>query len=99
MWRQGDILIQSVTEIPADAVKRKKPVLESSQTTGHEHRVAEKNVCRMYELGNEKFLDVFADQASLVHPEHDTIELKHGKYRVWKQREFIRPGFHRPVVD
>ena len=95
MWRQGDILAQSIDSIPANAVKRKKPIVLTSKTTGHQHKIMEKKVCRLYEVGDEFVLEVFADQASLVHPEHDTIVFETGIYRVWRQREFDgnRPRF------
>ena len=88
MWRQGDILIQSIEATPENSVKRKKPVILKSKTTGHQHKILEKNVCRLFEVGDEFVLEVFADQASLVHPEHDTIVFQTGIYRVWRQREF-----------
>lgn len=98
MWRQGDILIQSIESIPENAVKLKKPIVLTSKATGHQHKIAEKRVCRLYQVEDEFVLEVFADQASLVHPEHDTIVFKTGLYRVWRQREFDN-GYVRPVYD
>jgi len=69
-------------------VKLKKPIVLTSKTTGHQHKIAEKKVCRLYEVGDEFVLEVFAEEASLVHPEHDTIVFEKGIYRVWRQREF-----------
>ncbi len=34
------------------------------------------------------FLDVVAERARLVHQEHGSIELAHGAYFVWRQREY-----------
>ena len=98
MWRQGDILLERVYEIPHQARKLKNRVIESSSTTGHQHKIQEKGACRLYQFGPENFLDVFAQKASLVHPEHDTIELETGIYRVWRQREFFR-GNTRQMID
>lgn len=98
MWRHGDILLQRIDAIPEDAVKLRHTVLESSRTTGHKHQIAEKRTCRLYSLGNEQVLEVFAEQADLVHPEHKTITLQQGIYRVWRQREFIR-GSAQTVLD
>ncbi len=88
MWRQGDILIQEIDSIPENAVKLKKPIVVTSKATGHQHKIQEKKVCRLYRVADEFALEVFADKASLVHPEHDTIVFKTGIYRVWRQREF-----------
>ena len=98
MFRQGDILLQRIEEVPDGAVKLRHTVIESSHTTGHQHKIAEKRTCRLYSFGEEQVLEVFADAASLVHPEHDTIELEQGIYRVWRQREFQNRTI-RTVVD
>ena len=98
MWRQGDILVQEIDSIPENGVKLKKPIVLTSKATGHQHKIEEKKVCRLYRVDQEFALEVFADQASLVHPEHDTIVFKTGIYRVWRQREFD-DGRVRYVVD
>ena len=92
MWRQGDLLIQSADSIPEAGKKQKALTLLASRISGHAHAIAEKRTCRIFRSGDEWFLDVFADSASLVHPEHDAIELPEGKYRVWRQREFSSGG-------
>lgn len=92
MWRQGDILIEKTESIPKGAVKRKRPIVNTSRSTGHQHKIAEKRVCRLYEVGDEFVLEVFGEEASLVHPEHGTIVFETGLYRVWRQREFTGSG-------
>ncbi|MEO1528718.1 MAG: hypothetical protein AAFX06_25135 [Planctomycetota bacterium] len=99
MWRQGDILIESTESIPERAVKRKKPIVTTSKATGHQHKILEKRVCRLYEIDDEFVLEVFGEQASLVHPEHDTIVFPRGLYRVWRQRELTRERGTRFVLD
>ena len=86
-------MVQITEEIPEAAKRLKHQVIESSQTTGHQHKIKEKRSCRLYVLANENYLEVTAEQASLVHPEHDTIELQKGIYRVWRQREFTDRGW------
>lgn len=98
MFRHGDILLQRIDEVPAEASKLRHTVIAASQTTGHKHKIAEPRTCRLYSFGTEQVLEVFAERASLVHPEHDTIVLEQGVYRVWRQREFIR-GTSRTIVD
>ena len=98
LWRQGDLLIQESSNIPTTAKKQKPLTLLASRTSGHAHKIAEKRTCRIFTLDNEWYLDVFAESASLVHPEHAAIELAEGKYRVWRQREFSTAG-NRFILD
>ena len=99
MWRQGDLLIQTTDSIPENLKKQKALTLLASRISGHSHSIAEKRTCRIYQDGDEWYLDVFAETASLVHPEHGTIDLAEGKYRVWRQREFGSNGVNRFVLD
>ncbi len=96
LWRQGDILIQRVESIPSPARKLKRPILASGDSTGHRHQVEDRRTARLLSVGQGRaaqlFLEVEADEASVVHPEHDTITLPRGVYRVWRQREFDDAG-------
>lgn len=96
MWRQGDILIQQVSAIPDGLPIQKRLVLNSSDTTGHTHAIKDRRSAKLYVGQNvataEFFLDVTHDTAELIHPEHGTITLAKGSYRVWKQREFTASG-------
>jgi hypothetical protein len=91
MWRQGDILIQEITEIPPTAERRKSLVLASGDTTGHSHRIERNRMARVFsnhDGDDELFLEVIAEEAKVVHPEHEPIILPRGRYRVWRQREW-----------
>jgi hypothetical protein len=96
MQRQGDVLIQEVAEIPPSARRRTGLVLASGETTGHSHRIKDRRTAQMFSTGEgpgaELFLEVTAQEAKLVHPEHETIILPKGRYRVWRQREFHDSG-------
>jgi hypothetical protein len=106
LWRQGDVLIQECGRFP-DKVKRKKGVvLVHGETSGHTHRIADKRTARIYKSMHKEheengtlFLEVFAEKAEIVHPEHHTIPLEKGLYRIWRQREFVIGGGFRIVAD
>ena len=102
LWRQGDVLIQRVEAVLPSARELKRPVLASGDTTGHRHRIEDRRTARLLSVGEGRamqlFLEVDADEASVVHPEHDTITLPRGVYRVWRQREFDDLGI-RYVAD
>ena len=102
LLRQGDILIQKVEEIPKGAQALKGLIVAAGSATGHRHRIKERKSARTYSVGNsakqELFLEVTADEATLVHPEHGSIALAKGVYRIWRQREYTEWG-DRYVID
>lgn len=91
LWRQGDVLIETVDAIPEGAARLKRLVLASGEVTGHRHRIEDRRSAKLYRLDSGPsrglFLEVLHDTADVIHPEHDTITLPRGCYRVWQQRE------------
>ena len=107
LYRQGDVLIQECDELPEkEDIKRKKGrVLVYGETSGHTHSLADHRTGRIFEslLTKEKevgtlYLEVF-EKAEIVHPEHATIALTSGIYRIWRQREYDLRGSFRMVID
>ena len=90
MWRQGDVFIERVTEIPAQVRAHPLPhvTLVHGELTGHSHRVADPRTATLFSASNMFYLDVHADSAAVVHEEHGSIDLERGLYRVWRQREY-----------
>lgn len=87
-FRHGDVMIEKVTKLPK--AKRKLPhtILAHGEITGHSHRIKERRAAVLYETPQGLFLQVSQGVATVVHEEHDPIELKKGIYRVWRQREY-----------
>ncbi|MGO9110146.1 MAG: hypothetical protein ACLP9L_13015 [Thermoguttaceae bacterium] len=98
MWRQGDVLIEAVKEVPAAARRVNGLVLAEGDATGQRHRVKGRKSARLFRHAGNLFLKVLAEEAEIVHPEHDEIRLAKGCYRVWRQREYTDWGSRR-VVD
>lgn len=99
MWRQGDVLIDRIEEVPTGATRLKHLVLAAGDSTGQRHMIKDRKTAELFlGSGDALYLRVTADEATIAHPEHGHITLPHGAYRVWKQREFTdtRP---RPVYD
>lgn len=88
MWRQGDVFIAPISSIPKEGKLRQSGVLVEGELTGHSHRVADLRRAEVLEAGDDLFLRVLADSVKIIHQEHGTIELPHGAYRVWGQREY-----------
>ena len=108
LYRHGDVLIAQVATLPkgAQLLKSKQgetATLAYGEITGHSHRIRQSNAAQMWlqdrgPQGSEMFLEITAPSATLVHEEHQAIELPRGIYRVWKQREY-RPDAYVYVED
>ena len=99
LWRQGDVLIESVAEVPAKAMPRTGRVLYEGEATGHKHRVEEEADTELFLLGDSLYLRVKSPQATIVHDEHGPITLTAGVYRLWQQREYRGENNFSPIQD
>lgn len=91
MWRQGDIFMAAISEIPEQAEKLDHGILAEGELNGHAHRIAAAQHAELYDHLGQLYLRVSGDSARIVHDEHHEISLPRGCYRVWRQREF-RPA-------
>lgn len=108
MFRQGDVLIEEVDEIPKGShteIARDggRVVLAYGEVTGHAHALTDDSVMLMSfkpERGTtpDRFLKV-GRQSTLRHEEHGPIELPAGKYRITIQRQWDQAQGWRTVVD
>jgi len=88
LFRHGDLLVESATEVPENARPLVHLVLAEGELTGHSHRIAERDAAQLYQANSEMFLSVTGDSATLIHQEHGPISLPRGVYRIWRQREY-----------
>jgi hypothetical protein len=105
MYRQGDVLLQPVTEadLPGGLVPAPRDsgrmVLARGEATGHAHVMTGAGLtllCLPDDL-ETMFLHV-TGYGRLGHEEHAPIGVPAGYYRVIRQREYV-PGAVRPVAD
>ena len=103
-FRQGDVLLIEVDEIPEAATAEARSgriVLAEGEATGHAHAIHELDA-RTFTYRDRRYL-LTRSKAQLVHEEHATIEVPSGAWRVVIQREYEpAPGNLRPwrtVVD
>lgn len=99
-YRQGDVFLVEVKSFP-DGLKEKDKILAYGEVSGHHHR---------FDNGNKQVL-VFADderqqfvqvnkKSTLIHEEHQNLEIPKGKYKVVMQREYDLLSDHiRQVLD
>lgn len=97
LYRHGDVLITRIASLPIGVQRREGVTLAQGEVTGHSHRLQQADAGQLWARGSELFLEVKA-AALLIHEEHRAIELPHGFYRVWKQREY-RPDASVEVMD
>ena len=88
-FRQGDVLLVEVDEIPEEATAESRSgriVLAWGEATGHAHAIHERDA-RTFTHAGERFL-LTKSKAQLIHEEHGPIDLPEGTWRVVIQREY-----------
>ena len=83
-FRQGDIFIIEVEELPKNAKKIKSRVLAYGEATGHVHALGDGNV---FDLDGVLFFHL-TKETELKHQEHDPVKIPDGNYRVVRQKEY-----------
>jgi hypothetical protein len=89
-FQQGDLIIKSTEVKQKDFGKKLNHlVLQKSDVSGHKHQLIGRNAI-LYEGNNrdEFYLNITSDKISLVHEEHEPINIPKGKYIVYGVREF-----------
>ncbi len=87
-FRHGDVMIQKVRKLPNEKRRCRHLILAHGEITGHSHQIKEKKNATLYETPGDLYLEVTANEATVVHEEHHPIALMKGIYRVWRQREY-----------
>lgn len=89
-YRQGDILLQRVRNLPEDAVPEihhNRVILALGEATGHAHAFAPMAVAA-YAADDKRFVVVQKEFALLEHEEHRTLRIDKGTYEIVRQREY-----------
>lgn len=113
-WRQGDVLIEAIDQVPKSAKAQKasnKVILAHGEVTGHHHALevadpadwwkGEQEIAPTNDKPKTLAGEVFLrlkDGGAVTHQEHSRIELPAGTYRVTRQREY-HPEEIRNVQD
>jgi hypothetical protein len=99
MYRQGDVLIIPISQIPENAIEEKREkriVLAYGEVTGHAHAI-HKLSAKTFAANDNRYLRL-AEDSLLIHEEHDPIKLPSGDYKVLIQKEYT-PEEIRNVAD
>ncbi len=99
MYRQGDLLFIETNELPDDAKKQKHGIIAEGEMTGHTHSIRKGSNAALYIAAAVAYVHALSEQGCAIdHPEHSTIELPMGTYKVNRQREYEPDGW-RQVAD
>lgn len=102
--RHGDLLIQQVSTIPAEA-KKVRPsgdvILAYGEVTGHAHRIGQSQFVTQFDFSGRSFINVAGvPSVPLTHEEHNTINIPAGNYEVIRQKVYdYQTEMTRAVAD
>jgi len=86
-YRHGDLLIVKIDTLPAGAKDIKSKIVEEGEETGHFHQLSGDGL--VYEDSEQtKYIQSNDDALTIVHEEHNPINLPTGVYKVTRQREY-----------
>ncbi len=103
-WRQGDLYITLLDEIPEGAIKAVTVLqLAEGQTQGARHCLDSKAGVEMFRVANPGMLDgplLRTDrQRTIKHPEHGNVIIPPGSYQITYQRDLDAEDRQRRVQD
>ena len=95
-YRQGDVIIKQLNQIDDMTKYREETstILAEGETRGHSHKIINGKVklLTLKIAANTilplMILRVLSEKATLFHEEHNQIELPHGDYQIFIQREY-----------
>lgn len=85
-YQQGDVLIKKID----GEIKGKKLnhlTLAEGEVTGHSHQI-KNGGAELYLLNGVMFLKVLTDNVTLLHEEHNPVEIKKGNYQISIVKEY-----------
>lgn len=99
-YRQGDVMMLGVAEIPPDAKQVKRDgriVLAVGTSKGQAHAIEDAHV-ELFDRNGTMYLRIAKKEAKLVHDEHRVLKIAPGLYEVRRQLEHT-PEAARVVFD
>lgn len=85
--QQGDVLMERVDNMPRKAKKLNHRTLREGEATGHAHRAVAEDVTLFIGEGNVLYMNA-PTGTTVVHEEHNAIEVPPGTYRVSGVQEY-----------
>ncbi|HDP36499.1 MAG TPA: hypothetical protein ENN27_01315 [Candidatus Atribacteria bacterium] len=97
LYRQGELEITPIVSISVTAKEKGNKILAEGEATGHKHEVI--GDAKLYEENGVLYLSA-KEEVEIIHPDHNTIKLPQGNYKIETQREYeISEAKYRAVRD
>jgi len=90
-YRQGEILFEKIDNVVGyNLEKLNTKIIREGELTGHKHEiVGNAELWKMQIFGNTDEMILTADEdVKIIHPEHKTLDLPKGIYKIHIQREY-----------
>ncbi len=98
IFRQGDVLLKQITELPKGLKLKRDKVLAYGEITGHMHQFLNPYTELFIDMEGKQFVYLVEDSL-LEHEEHASVMIPQGTYEVVIQRQFDLLEGTRKVVD
>lgn len=90
-YQQGDVTIEKVESIPAEAVNvpvtGRRHILAEGEVTGHAHAVLDSPGVSTFKLGEDLYLRN-QEEVTVTHEEHKPVTVPPGTYKIGQVREY-----------
>ena len=97
IFRHGDLLIREIWSIPSDAVQKSTNIIAEGEKTGHNHQLVGSH--QIFETDEATYFEA-KQELSIEHPEHNTIQIPKGNYKILHEREYNSfKNIEKEVVD
>jgi hypothetical protein len=99
IFRQGDVLLRQVSELPKGVKRKGDKVLAYGEATGHKHQLTSEYADLYIDVDGRQYA-FLVETSTLEHEEHANIDVPEGVYEVVIQREFdLMQNRVRRVID
>ena len=83
--RHGDLILKRIDTIPKEAKQTDNMTLALGEATGHHHTL--QGNCQVYQQGETKYVSS-EGKAVLTHPEHNTVTIEKGNWKMDIEQEY-----------
>ena len=91
MYRQGDVLLRQIPQLPNYVRKRKDKRIAEGEIADHAHVILNGAVYEVHDQSDELYVKA-DDITTIAHEEHNSIKLEKGVYEVIRQQEYLGKG-------
>lgn len=88
IWRQGDVTIREVSEIPNNALHLKSNKIRIASETGNPHVLRATQVFETKDLEPTQRYALLEEDAAMTHPQHASLHLSPGIYLITTVRDY-----------